>query len=74
MTKKEQNLKELKAKYFELINLVEEHKFNKLNSVTEEQKETCQQEINSLEDRINGILEDVALINKELDKEEKDHE
>lgn len=74
MTKKEQNLKELKTKYFELINLVEEHKFNKLNSVTEEQKETCQNEIDSLEDRINGILEDVALINKELDKEEKDHE
>lgn len=74
MTKKEQNLKELKTKYFELTNLIEEYRFNKLNAATEEQKETCQKEIDSLEDRINGILEDVALINKELDKEEKDHE
>lgn len=74
MTKKEQNLKELKEKYHELINLVEENRFNKLNAVTIEQKEACQNEIDSLEDRINGILEDVALINKELDKEEKDHE
>lgn len=69
MTKQEKARKELKATYFDLINLVEEFKFNKVNAATQEQKDQCQKEIDSLEDRISGILYDVAILNKELGEE-----
>lgn len=70
MTKKEEIKEELKLKYFELINLVEEFKFTKAAATTKKEKKECQLEIDHLERRISGILVDVATINVEIANEE----